>query len=32
VLGFRSGAANPWGRYLEVKQRAPTSLTRDLAG
>ena len=32
VLGFASGAANPWGRYLEVKQRAPLSLTRDLAG
>jgi len=32
VLGFSSGAANPWGRYLEVKQRAPISLTRDLAG
>ena len=32
VLGFGSGAADPWGRYLEVKQRAPTSLTRDLAG
>jgi bifunctional non-homologous end joining protein LigD len=32
VLGFGSGAADPWGRYLVVKQRAPTSLTRDLAG
>jgi bifunctional non-homologous end joining protein LigD len=32
VLGFGSGAPDPWSRYLEVKQRAPTSLTRDLAG
>ena len=32
VLGFGSSASDPWGRYLEVKQRAPTSLTRDLAG
>jgi bifunctional non-homologous end joining protein LigD len=32
VLGFGSGAADPWGRYFEVEQRAPTSLTRDLAG
>ena len=32
VLGFGSGAADPWAGYLEVKQRAPTSLTRDLAG
>jgi bifunctional non-homologous end joining protein LigD len=32
VLGFASGGADPWRRYLEVKQRAPTSLTGDLAG
>lgn len=32
VLGFRSGTADPWGRYLEVRQSAPISLTRDLAG
>ena len=32
VLGFGSGpAADPWARYLEVKQRVPASLTRDLA-
>jgi bifunctional non-homologous end joining protein LigD len=33
VLGFGSGrAADPWARYLAVKQSAPVSLTRDLAG
>ena len=32
VLGFGSGrAADPWARYLELKQRLPASLTRDLA-
>jgi bifunctional non-homologous end joining protein LigD len=32
VIGFASGAADPWARYLGVKQRAPTSRTRELAG
>ena len=32
VIGFVSGEADPWARYLAVKQRAPVSLTRDLAG
>jgi bifunctional non-homologous end joining protein LigD len=32
VLGFGSGAPDPWARYLGVKQRAPLPLTRDLAG
>jgi bifunctional non-homologous end joining protein LigD len=33
VLGFGAGgAADPWARYLAVKQRVPASLTRDLAG
>jgi bifunctional non-homologous end joining protein LigD len=34
VLGFGSGgrAADPWARYLKVKQRVPASLTRALAG
>jgi DNA primase len=33
VLGFGADrAANPWARYLEVKQRVPASLTRELSG
>ncbi len=32
VLGFGSGAADPWAGYPAVKQRAPIALTRDLAG
>ena len=32
VIGFGSGGADPWARYLAVNQRAPPSLTRDLAG
>jgi bifunctional non-homologous end joining protein LigD len=33
VLGFGSGGAvDPWAKYLAVKQKAPLSLTRDLAG
>jgi bifunctional non-homologous end joining protein LigD len=32
VLGFQpGGAADPWARYLELKQRVPPSLTRELA-
>ena len=32
VLGFGSGrAADPWARYLKVKQRVPASLTRELS-
>jgi bifunctional non-homologous end joining protein LigD len=33
VLGFASGgAADPWARYLTLKQRLPASLTRALTG
>jgi bifunctional non-homologous end joining protein LigD len=33
VLAQGSGkAADPWARYLKVKQRVPASLTRELAG
>jgi bifunctional non-homologous end joining protein LigD len=33
VLAWGSGQApDPWARYLQVKQRVPESLTRDLAG
>jgi bifunctional non-homologous end joining protein LigD len=33
VLGYGPNrAADPWARYLEVKQRVPASLTRSLAG
>ncbi|HET9316934.1 MAG TPA: DNA ligase D, partial [Vicinamibacteria bacterium] len=33
VLDFGSGRlADPWARYLEVKQRVPESLTRSLSG
>ena len=32
VLGFGSGrASDPWARYLSLKQRVPTSLTKQLA-
>ena len=33
VLDFGSGrSADPWARYLELKQRVPESLTRSLSG
>jgi bifunctional non-homologous end joining protein LigD len=33
VLGFGADrAANPWARYLDVKQRVPASLTREISG